>query len=243
MTEQLETQDVQEVTPDLPEQKARPKKSKTTSPLLPPLPRLRLKTGEVLGLPEGMGIVYSETRRLLMLSMPDENQDVLYDVEVLELADRLPFGFEEREKRVAHQILVPRAGRVMTDDKVLENGYFTWDDLTCNGRWIPRDGEITRNAIAMARRMEEVREKLGSPEVRVAIWYAPKALRIFDDDPCRIYAQHHTGQGVHFSVEGMEAKAVQKTLDPWWDGGMGCGEDFTYLDDRGYKARWIFLSS
>lgn len=57
---------------------------------------------------------------------------------------------------------LPGRGQVGTEDSIIPKGNFTWGEATKNGTRIPVNELIVNNIIAMARQMEEVRERLGN---------------------------------------------------------------------------------
>ena len=51
---------------------------------------------------------------------------------------------------------------------------------------------------------------------------------------------HLLGMAADIVVGGKSPKAVQSTLDPLWQGGLGYGKSFTHLDSRHIKARFNY---
>ena len=133
---------------------------------------------------------------------------------------------------------LPGRGQVGTDDSIIPNGNFTWGEATKNGTRIPVNELIVNNIIAMARRMEEVRERLGNRPTIITSWYRPPRVNQAVGGASR--STHLQGHGVDFLVSGLAPREVQRQLDSWWPGGLGYGRSFTHLDNRGYRARWNY---
>ncbi|MEM9770226.1 MAG: D-Ala-D-Ala carboxypeptidase family metallohydrolase [Cyanobacteria bacterium P01_D01_bin.73] len=135
-------------------------------------------------------------------------------------------------------INIPGYGQVGTNDLIIPGGHFTWGEATKGGSRIPVDTSISRNIVKMAKRMEEVRAKVGNRSISVTSWYRPPAVNRAVGGASR--STHLSGHGVDFNVSGLSPRSVQRILDPWWSGGLGYGRTFTHLDNRGYRARWNY---
>lgn len=133
---------------------------------------------------------------------------------------------------------VPGIGQVGTMDDIIPNGNFNWGEATKGGTRIPVNESVTNSIIGMARRMQEVRAKLGNRSITITSWYRPPSVNRAIGGATR--STHLRGHGVDFVVAGMSPRAVQRELDPWWNGGLGYGSTFTHLDNRGYRARWNY---
>ena len=92
----------------------------------------------------------------------------------------------------------------------------------------------------MARRMQEVRARLGNRTITITSWYRPPAVNRAVGGARN--STHIRGHGVDFVVAGLSPRAAQRILDPWWPGGLGYGSSFTHLDNRGYRARWNYTN-
>lgn len=135
-------------------------------------------------------------------------------------------------------IRVPGVGLVGTNDPIISGGNFTWGEATKGGTRIPSSSTISRRIIAMARRLEQVRSRLGNRPMRITSWYRPPAVNRAVGGARN--STHLSGHGVDFIVVGLSARSAQRILDPWWPGGLGYGPNFTHLDNRGYRARWNY---
>lgn len=138
------------------------------------------------------------------------------------------------------RIQIPGLGTVWTRDPIIPRGNFNWGEATKDGTRIPENSTITQNIIAMARRMEEVRSRLGNRSITITSWYRPPAVNRAVGGARN--STHIRGHGVDFNAAGLSARTVQRMLDPWWPGGLGYGSSFTHLDNRGYRARWNYTN-
>lgn len=138
------------------------------------------------------------------------------------------------------RIQVPGLGTVWTRDPIIAGGNFSWGEATKDGTRIPENSTITQNIIAMARRMQEVRARLGNRTITITSWYRPPAVNRAVGGARN--STHIRGHGVDFVVAGLSPRAAQRILDPWWPGGLGYGSSFTHLDNRGYRARWNYTN-
>ena len=121
---------------------------------------------------------------------------------------------------------------------IISGGNFTWGEATKNGTRIPLTQSISFNVSNMARRMEEVRRRLGNRPIIVTSWYRPPAVNAAVGGVPN--STHLNGYAVDFTVSGLSARSTQRILDPWWPGGLGYGPNFTHLDNRGYRVRWNY---
>lgn len=137
-------------------------------------------------------------------------------------------------------IRVAGIGKVTTKTPIIPGGNFNWGEATKEGTRLPENERITNNIIAMAKRMQEIRTKLGNRSITITSWYRPPAVNRAIGGSSR--STHMQGHGVDFVVAGMSPREVQRELDGWWNGGLGYGKTFTHLDNRGYRARWNYGS-
>lgn len=129
-------------------------------------------------------------------------------------------------------------GVVGTRDPIVPNGSFFWGEATKDGTRLPESEEIARNIVRMAQQMQRIRTKLGDRAITITSWYRPPAVNRAVGGASN--STHMRGHGVDFVVEGLSPQAVQRILDPWWEGGLGYGSTFTHVDNRGYRARWNY---
>lgn len=145
-----------------------------------------------------------------------------------------PSPTPDRGRRIA----IPGIGTVWTNDPIVSGGNFTWGEATKNGTRIPLTQSISFNISNMARRMEEVRRRLGNRPMIVTSWYRPPAVNAAVGGVSN--STHLRGYAVDFIVSGLSARSTQRILDSWWPGGLGYGPNFTHLDNRGYRVRWNY---
>jgi uncharacterized protein YcbK (DUF882 family) len=85
-----------------------------------------------------------------------------------------------------------------------------------------------------------VRALFGNRSVEVNSWYRDPATNL------RVggwaMSRHIHGDAVNFKVEGVSPQDVYARLDPWWGrrGGLASSSQFTHIDARGYRARWLY---
>ncbi|MBE9114678.1 N-acetylmuramoyl-L-alanine amidase [Lusitaniella coriacea LEGE 07157] len=123
-------------------------------------------------------------------------------------------------------------------DPIVPNGHFYWRDALHNGERIPKERSHVENIIALAKRMEDVRERLGGFPIIVTSWYRP------DPWNSRVggakYSRHKVGQAIDFIRPGMTGRQMASRLRSW-PGGMGIYRSYPnllHLDIRPYRARW-----
>ncbi|MDB9313495.1 D-Ala-D-Ala carboxypeptidase family metallohydrolase [Spirulina sp. CS-785/01] len=131
-------------------------------------------------------------------------------------------------------------GQVGILDSIVSGGNFTWSEATKGGSRLPVNAGVTNQIMTMAKRMDEVRSKLGDRPITITSWYRPPRVNRAVGGARN--SSHLRGHGVDFVVSGMSPREVQRELDPWWNGGLGYGRTFTHLDNRGYRARWNYGS-
>lgn len=159
-------------------------------------------------------------------------------IDLLEIEDYPPPEDEPEPIDLGKLIRLPGRGQVRTGVSIIPDGNFTWSEATKNGNRIPANERITDNIINMAKRMEEVRSRLGDRPIVVTSWYRPPRVNAAVGGVPN--STHLRGYAVDFIVRGLTPREVQRELDPWWSGGLGYGNSFTHLDNRGYRARWNY---
>ncbi|NJK99846.1 MAG: DUF882 domain-containing protein [Spirulinaceae cyanobacterium RM2_2_10] len=161
-------------------------------------------------------------------------------VETLNIEDYKPPSetIPEPTKPTGRLIRIAGKGQVRTTDSIVPGGNFTWAEATKDGTRLPVNETITNNIIRMAKRMDEVRSRLGDRSITITSWYRPPAINRAVGGASR--STHLQGHGVDFVVAGLSPSAVQRQLDPWWSGGLGYGRTFTHLDNRSYRVRWNY---
>jgi hypothetical protein len=122
--------------------------------------------------------------------------------------------------------------------------YFTVGEVTLKQRErIPSQPDIKKNVVAIARKMDEIREWWGAP-LAVNSWYRPWAVnaRIGSRAP-----NHPGGYAVDFRpMKGSVWELQKRFKDEWydtgkWQGGFGLGapKGFIHLDLRG-RRMWNY---
>lgn len=125
-------------------------------------------------------------------------------------------------------------------EPIISKGHFCWAEATKNGTRIPENKQVVDNMIAMAHKLEEVKELFDGKVISVTSWYRDPITNRKVGGSSK--STHIVGHGVDFNVTGLTPKQVQQKLESYWRGGMGYGKNFTHLDNRNYKARWNYGS-
>lgn len=131
-------------------------------------------------------------------------------------------------------------GHYYGNDPIITGGHFTWAQATHGATRIPVSVEVVYGMIRIAEALEEIRGLFGNRSIEVVSWYRDPAtnLRVGGTKNSR----HLTGDGVNFIVEGIHPYDVYAQLDDWWGtrGGLASAAQFTHIDARGYRARWLY---
>ncbi|HEY9888825.1 MAG TPA: D-Ala-D-Ala carboxypeptidase family metallohydrolase [Candidatus Obscuribacterales bacterium] len=123
---------------------------------------------------------------------------------------------------------------------IIAGGHFTWGQATHGGTRLPASAAVVYGIIRIAEAMEEVRTLLGDRPITVTSWYRDPAtnLRVGGTS----HSRHIHGDAVNFVVADYAPNDVYAQLDPWWGarGGLATATQFTHIDARGYRARWLY---
>ena len=123
-------------------------------------------------------------------------------------------------------------------DPIIPNGNFYWREALHNGERIPQSKAHVENILALARRLEEVRSRLGGFPITVTSWYRPEPWNSRAGGVPN--SRHTVGQAVDFLRSGMTGRQMAARLSDW-PGGMGIYTNYPnllHLDIRPYRARW-----
>ncbi|WP_017303994.1 N-acetylmuramoyl-L-alanine amidase [Spirulina subsalsa] len=124
------------------------------------------------------------------------------------------------------------------NEPILPNGHFFWREALHNGQRIPQSKAHVENILALASRLEEVRQRLGGFPMTVTSWYRPEPWnRQAGGAP---NSRHLSGQAVDFLRPGLTGRQMASRLSNW-PGGMGIYTQYPnllHLDIRPYRARW-----
>lgn len=93
---------------------------------------------------------------------------------------------------------------------------------------------VILNLTRLAKRLEEVRVKLGKPLFITSGYRTPARNREIGGAQNSF---HCLGMAADFMVQDIAPAKVQEILKDW-PGGMGSYKTWTHLDIRPYKARW-----
>lgn len=123
-------------------------------------------------------------------------------------------------------------------DPILPGGHFFWREAIHNGDRIPQSKAHVDNILALARRLEEVREILGGFPMTITSWYRPEPWN--SQVGGARFSRHLSGQAVDFIRPGLTGRQMASRLRDW-PGGMGIYSRYPnllHLDIRPYRARW-----
>lgn len=124
------------------------------------------------------------------------------------------------------------------NDPIIPNGSFFWREALHNGQRIPQSKAHVDNIIALATRLEDVRERLGGFPLTITSWYRPEPWNSRAGGAR--YSRHKIGQAVDVLRSGMTGRQMAAKLRNW-PGGMGIYRHYPnllHLDIRPYRARW-----
>jgi len=156
-------------------------------------------------------------------------------------------GVEKKEKE--HQKKTVNAGAGFRVESI------DWKDFNCpistfftvgevtqwDVRRIPISNEVKANILALAKELDKVRAKWGSP-IQVTSWYRPPAVNRAVGGATR--SQHLTGSAVDIFPSQGNIYDFQEWLDEglWRDRALGYGasRDFVHCDLRHRRIRWYY---
>ncbi|MBD2576743.1 N-acetylmuramoyl-L-alanine amidase [Oscillatoria sp. FACHB-1406] len=124
------------------------------------------------------------------------------------------------------------------NNPIVPNGHFYWRDALQNGERIPKTKAEVDSIIALATRLEQVRDRLGGFPLVVTSWYRPEPWNSQAGGAPN--SRHKVGQAVDILRSGMSGKQMAAVLEDW-PGGMGIYEHYPnllHLDIRPFRARW-----
>ena len=124
------------------------------------------------------------------------------------------------------------------NDPIVPGGHFYWREALHGGQRIPKYKSHVDNIIALATRLEDVRERLGGKPITITSWYRPEPWNSRAGGASQ--SRHKLGQAADILVNGMTGRQLASVLKDW-SGGMGIYTHYPnliHLDVRPYRARW-----
>lgn len=121
---------------------------------------------------------------------------------------------------------------------ILPSGSFTWAEATQGGLWLPPDQDTVDAIRRLALLVQEARDRIDRPFSIVA-WYCPEGQTLPSEAPPQ--RRHTLGDALTFYCKGITGRQLYWALSPWWPGGLGKFQHYSYLcyvDARNYQARW-----
>lgn len=122
---------------------------------------------------------------------------------------------------------------------IIPDGHFLWYEATHNGVRLPQQKSHVENIIALAKRLEDVRSRLGGFPLTITSWYRPEPWNTWAGGASQ--SRHKPGQAVDIlHSSGISGREMAAKLQDW-SGGMGIYTHYPnllHLDIRPYRARW-----
>lgn len=131
-------------------------------------------------------------------------------------------------------------GVVSSEQKIYPGSHFTWGEFTKGLTRIPDNGSIIRNLVNLARHLDSLRNFLGGRPITLTSVYRPLAINRACGGVSN--SRHIFGDAADIIVQGIAPREVYQRLDDWHGnkGGLGNSSQFTHIDLRGYRARWLY---
>lgn len=136
---------------------------------------------------------------------------------------------------------LPNGDWVYTDQPIIPGGFFSWGEATHNATRVAQmSAENQSRIIALAKRLQQVRQDLGKP-VHVTSWFRPEPFN--SKAGGARYSQHLTGGAVDIVCDGYSGLEMARKVEAWWPGGLGIypgnRKHILHLD-IGPKRKWGF---
>ncbi|MEC4806698.1 MAG: N-acetylmuramoyl-L-alanine amidase [Jaaginema sp. PMC 1079.18] len=142
------------------------------------------------------------------------------------------------EQRYDHFKLPGYVSTFYLNEPIIPGGHFYWREAIHNGDRIPQYKSHVDNILALARRLEMVRDRLGGFPMMITSWYRPEPWN--SQVGGAKYSRHLYGQAVDVLRPGLTGRQMAARLQDW-PGGMGIYSNYPnllHLDIRPYRARW-----
>lgn len=146
---------------------------------------------------------------------------------------------------------IPGIGIVAITSPIVPGGNFTWQEVTRgDNRRVPESERIVQRVIALATRLEEVRDNLGGHPMIVTSWYRPPHINQAVGGSRK--SRHTFGDAVDLIIPAFKEKVVRGgysyaywQLRSSWGGGLGNGlkAKFDIHIDLGSRRRWGYRGS
>lgn len=137
-------------------------------------------------------------------------------------------------------IRLVEVGVVSNDQKIYPGSHFTWGEFTKGLTRIPDRSSIVKNLVNLARHLDTVRDFLGDRPITLTSVYRPLEINRACGGVSN--SRHIFGDAADIIVQGITPREVYQRLDDWHGskGGLGNSSQFTHIDLRGYRARWLY---
>ena len=141
---------------------------------------------------------------------------------------------------------LPSGKKVRSATPIYPGSNFTWGeatrrctrhlkDLIINGNLVIASEDIEVKIVETAKKLDEVRHKLGSRPLYVNSWYRPSHIN------ARVggskWSRHQFGDAVDIRSGYLSPHQIYDLIKDH-DGGLGRYYGFVHIDWRGYRARW-----
>ena len=128
------------------------------------------------------------------------------------------------------------------ENPIYDGSHFTWREATRNGQRMPSEKRQVDNIVAVARKLDLIREYNGNKPMVITSWLRP-------DRPVNINKQvggvansrHITGDGIDFAVPGANLFQIQERMKSFCQShnmglGLGANRGFIHVDLNGFRV-------
>lgn len=138
---------------------------------------------------------------------------------------------------VGGRAIVLPTGRVYLHDPIIKGGNFYWSEALHGGTRLPQNKQTVANIVAVARKVQVFRDKLGVP-FEITSWFRPEPWN--SRARGARFSTHLSGLAVDVIVAGMSGQKARALIGPTWVGGLGTYRHFPNIIhlDAGPNRRW-----
>ena len=128
------------------------------------------------------------------------------------------------------------------ENPIYEGSHFTWKEATRNGQRMPSEKRQVDNIIAVARKLDLIREFIGNRPMIITSWLRPEHINRQVGGVKN--SRHITGDGVDFTVPAANLSDIQERLKSFCQShnmglGLGARRGFIHVDLNGFRV-WTY---